>query len=52
MDWPVVLVGKFKGKNPFGRSRHTWEYNTKVDVKQMGWKGVDWLRTGTSGRVL
>jgi hypothetical protein len=32
-----------KGKKPVGRSRHRWEDNIKMDVKEMGWQdyGLD-----------
>jgi hypothetical protein len=43
MGCPVVLVGKFKGKQPFGRSRYSREYKSKMDINKMGWKGADWL---------
>jgi hypothetical protein len=36
IDWPVVLVQKSTEKKPFGRPGHTQEYNTKMDVKQIG----------------
>jgi len=39
----VVLIQKFKSKKPFGRPGHTWEYNTKMDVKQMGWEDAGWI---------
>jgi hypothetical protein len=30
------LVGEPEGKRPFGRVRHRWEDNVKVDLKGMG----------------
>jgi hypothetical protein len=33
-----VLVGK-----PFGRPRHRWEDNTKMDLKKVGCGGMDWI---------
>ena len=38
-----VLVGKPEGKRPLGRTRHRWENNIKIDVKEMGWLGMDWI---------
>jgi hypothetical protein len=29
----------------------TW-HNIKMDIKEIGLKEVDWLRTGTNGRLL
>jgi hypothetical protein len=26
--------------------------NSKMDLREMGWIGLIWLRTGTSGRLL
>jgi hypothetical protein len=26
-----------------GRPRHRWEDNTKMDLKEIEWKGVDWI---------
>jgi len=37
------LVGKFEGKRPRGRPRRTWEYNIRMDLKEVGWEGVDWI---------
>jgi hypothetical protein len=30
-----VLVGKPDGKRPFGRPRHRWEDNTKMDLEEV-----------------
>jgi hypothetical protein len=38
-----VLVGKPKGKRPFGRSRRRWEDNIKMDLHEMGRGGMDWI---------
>jgi hypothetical protein len=32
-----VLVGKPKGKRPFGRKRHRWEDGIKMDLREIGW---------------
>ena len=37
-----VLVGKPEGKRPLGRSRHRWEYNIKMDLREVG-GGRDWM---------
>jgi hypothetical protein len=36
-----VLVGKPEGKRPLGRPRRRWEYGIKMDVRGIGWEGVD-----------
>jgi hypothetical protein len=46
------LVGKPEGKRPFGRPRHRWEDNIKMDFQDVGWGAwteLIWLRTGTGG---
>jgi hypothetical protein len=39
-----VLVGKPEGKRPFGRPRHRWEDNIKLDVQEVGCGGMDWIK--------
>jgi len=44
-----VLVWKPEGKRPFGRPRHRWENNIKLDLQEVGcraWTGSSWLRIG------
>ena len=38
-----VLVGKPEGKRPLGRPRRRWEDNIKMDIQEVGCKGVDWI---------
>jgi hypothetical protein len=38
-----VLVGKPKGKRPFGRLRRRWEDNIKADLREVGCGGMDWI---------
>jgi hypothetical protein len=38
-----ILVGKPKGKSPLGKLRHKREGNIKVDLKEIGRDGVDWI---------
>jgi hypothetical protein len=38
-----ILVGKPEGKRPLGRPRRRWEDNIKMDVREIGWGGVDWI---------
>jgi hypothetical protein len=36
-------VGKSKRKRPLGRPRHRWEDNIKMDLREIGWGGMDWI---------
>jgi hypothetical protein len=38
-----VLVGKPKGKRPLVRQRHRWEDGIKMDLREIGWGGVEWI---------
>jgi hypothetical protein len=37
------LVGKPEGKRPLGRPRHRWEDVIKIDLREIGWVGVEWI---------
>jgi hypothetical protein len=39
-----VLVGKPEGKRPLGRPRRRWEDGTRMDLREIGFGGVDWIR--------
>jgi hypothetical protein len=39
-----VLVGKPEGKRPLGRPRRRWEYGIRMDLREIGLGGVDWIR--------
>jgi hypothetical protein len=50
-----ILVGKPEGKRPPGRPRRRWVDNIKIDLKEIGWDGMDWIDLGqirTSGGLL
>jgi hypothetical protein len=36
-----VLVGKLEGKRPLGRPRHRWEDGIRMDLREIGFAGVD-----------
>jgi hypothetical protein len=36
-----ILVGKPKEKRPLGRPRRRWVDNIKMDVRAIGWCGMD-----------
>jgi hypothetical protein len=38
-----ILVGKREGKRPLGRLRRKWVDNIKVNHREIGWGGVDWI---------
>jgi hypothetical protein len=37
-----ILVGLPEGMRPFGRRRHRWEDSIRMDLREIGWKGVNW----------
>jgi hypothetical protein len=39
----IILVGNLEGKRSLGRSMRRWEDNIKMDLREIGWKGVDWI---------
>jgi hypothetical protein len=40
-----ILVGKPQRKRPLGkrRRRHRWVDNIEIDVREIGWGGMDWI---------
>jgi hypothetical protein len=38
-----IMVGEPEGKRPLGGPRHTWMDNIKMDPREIGWDGVDWI---------
>ena len=39
----TVLWGNVKGRGQLGQLRHRWEDNIKMDKKETGWEGMDWI---------
>ena len=37
-----MFVDRPEGKRVFGRPRHMWGENIKMDIQDMGWAGMDW----------
>jgi hypothetical protein len=37
----IFLVGKPEGKRSLGRQRRRWVDNIKIDLREIGWSGVD-----------
>jgi transcription termination factor 2 len=38
-----ILGGKARRKEPLGRPRRRWVDNIKMDLREVGWDGVDWI---------
>jgi hypothetical protein len=36
-----IWIGKSEGKRPLGRPRCRWEESIKVDLREIGWEGVN-----------
>jgi hypothetical protein len=42
-----ILVGKPEGKRTLGRSRRRWVDNIKMDLREIGWGGMDCIDLGS-----
>jgi hypothetical protein len=40
----TLLVGKPERKRPLGGARRRWVDNIKMDLLEIDWGGVDWIR--------
>jgi transposase len=38
-----ILVGKPEGKSPLGSPRRRWVDNIKMDLREIGRVGMDWI---------
>jgi hypothetical protein len=45
-----VLFEKPEGKRPLGKSRRRWVENIKMDLREIGWDGVDWMELAQDRR--
>jgi hypothetical protein len=36
-------MGRPEGRRPLWRPRRRWEDNTKIDLQEVGWEGIDWI---------
>jgi hypothetical protein len=45
-----ILVGKREGKRPLGRPRHRWVDNIKIDLRELGLVGMDWVDRAQNSR--
>jgi hypothetical protein len=39
-----VLIGRTKGKRPLGRPKRRWEDNIKMDLREIGIDGANWIQ--------
>jgi hypothetical protein len=39
-----VMVGRPEGKRPLGRPRRSWEGKIKMDLREIGIGGSNWIR--------
>jgi hypothetical protein len=39
-----VLVGRPEGKRPLGRPRRRWEDNIKIELREIGIEGANWIQ--------
>jgi hypothetical protein len=39
----MVLVGKHEGPRPLGRTRRRWEDNIRMNLQEVGYRGMDWI---------
>jgi hypothetical protein len=39
-----ILVGRPEGRRPLRRPRRRWEDNIKIDLREIGFGDVDWIR--------
>jgi hypothetical protein len=38
-----ILVEKPERKRPIRRPRHRWQNNIGMDLREIGWEGVEWM---------
>jgi hypothetical protein len=37
-------MGKPEGKRPLGRPRRRWENGIRINIREIGWKDVEWVQ--------
>jgi hypothetical protein len=42
-DMLTVILGNAEVQTPRRKTRHRWEDDINVNLKEIGWKGVDWI---------
>jgi hypothetical protein len=43
MNLHRILVGKPEGKRPIERPSDKWVENIKIDLREIGWDGMEWI---------
>jgi hypothetical protein len=38
-----IMMGKPERKKPLGRPRRRWVDNIEIDLRDIGWDGMDWI---------
>jgi hypothetical protein len=38
-----ILAGNTQVKRPLGRPRRRWVDNIKMDLREIGWDGIEWI---------
>jgi hypothetical protein len=38
-----MLLGKPEGKRPLGKPRRRWVGSIKINLREIGWDGMDWI---------
>jgi hypothetical protein len=44
-----ILVGRPEGKRPLRRPRCRWENEIRMDFRETGWEGVEWIQLALDG---
>jgi hypothetical protein len=44
-----ILVGKPEQKRPLGRPRRRWVDNIKMNLREIGWDGINWIDLAQDG---
>jgi hypothetical protein len=47
-----LLAGKSEAKRPLGRPKNSLVDNINMDLVEIGWGDVDWLRIDTGAELL
>jgi hypothetical protein len=46
-----IFGGRSESKRPLGRPRRLWVDNIKMDLREIGWDGIDWIDLAGWGPV-
>jgi hypothetical protein len=39
----IIIIGKPRRKETTGKPRRRWVDNIKMDLREIGWDGTDWI---------